>query len=149
MSVTTSSQREVNFAAAVLGLVYSSIRSFYLETYGSRWQYLWWTSVTTCFVAMVIPITLVVAVFPNLTLLLLSRWGTETLVGTIVAGLILQFILRDNDRLRSWAENGKERYEFLGRFGGPIALSLFLYAVFIGPILAFVRLAEAASSNAF
>ena len=144
MSVVKSkqiSEEKVSFAAALLGLIYTSIRRFSLDFYGSRWEYLMWTSTVTGLVVLSGLASLLAILSPKLTLYLLAHKGAEVLIGLGIASVLMQILLSDNERLRRWTEQGKQNYKLLDRFGGQITLTIILFAVLLGPIVAIFRIA--------
>jgi hypothetical protein len=133
------SEEKVNFAAALLGLIYTSVKRFARDFYGSRWGYLYWTSVVTTWIVLFGVASLLTILSPTLILDLLAHRGTVVLIG-VVAVVLMQVLLADNERLRRWTEQGKQSHELLDRFGSQIAHAIILFALFLGPILAILRI---------
>jgi len=136
-----STEKEISFAAALLGLIYTSIKHFYLDLFGSRWEYLMWTSVATALVILVAPVSLLAILFPKLTHYLIVTQTIALSVGLLIYLIYLYFLLGNNERLREWTHAGKQRFKLLDRYGGYVAFSIIFYSLFLGPFFAIARLA--------
>lgn len=69
----------------------------------------------------------------------LARWSAnETVVlsiGLLSYLVYLYFLLGNDERICEWTNSGKQRFELLDRYGGYIAFSIIVFALFLGPFV--------------